>query len=151
MTRSVVMRVKSQTIVTIIENQHPKSSSMYRISSHNNNDLHFKWFICKNSFTNPVVTKCRQYFCEKCALDAFKKSQRCTACGKNTHGTVNPAKELIRKLEKHKKQDDEECGDASEKSDDSDDNWKSTSQVQQYVQDQFPQQQQRLTLQVLHL
>ena len=84
----------------------------YKVSSDDDDDLPFKCFICKESFTNPVVTKCQHYFCEKCALDNYKKSQRCAACGKNTFGVFNPAKELIKKLEKHKKEEEAENADS---------------------------------------
>ena len=30
--------------------------------------LPFACFICRNSFVDPVVTKCKHYFCEHCAL-----------------------------------------------------------------------------------
>ena len=32
-------------------------------------------------FTTPVVTRFKHYFCEKCALDNYRKSQRCFECG----------------------------------------------------------------------
>ena len=72
----------------------------YKISDSDDDDLPFKCIICKNSFTNPVVTKCKHYFCEKCALEEFKKRQRCFACGAPTGGVFNPAKEIIAKLKK---------------------------------------------------
>jgi len=97
--------------------QDDEDDDKYKIDSSDEDDLPFKCYICKDSFTHPVVTKCRHYFCEKCALDNFKKSQRCAACGKNTHGTFNPAKELIRKLEKHKKDEEEEEGEKSDSDD----------------------------------
>ncbi|XP_040572042.1 E3 ubiquitin-protein ligase RNF113A [Lepeophtheirus salmonis] len=70
----------------------------YEISS-DEDDLPFKCYYCKASFTLPVVTKCKHYFCEKCALAHYKKSQRCFACGKQTNGVFNPAKGLITKLD----------------------------------------------------
>ena len=30
--------------------------------------LPFACFICRNPFVDPVVTKCKRYFCEHCAL-----------------------------------------------------------------------------------
>ncbi|XP_014771107.2 E3 ubiquitin-protein ligase RNF113A-like [Octopus bimaculoides] len=74
----------------------------YEISS-DEDDLPFKCFICRKSFVNPVVTKCKHYFCEKCALTRYKKSQRCFVCNEQTNGVFNPAKELISKLNKQKK------------------------------------------------
>ncbi|XP_071527453.1 E3 ubiquitin-protein ligase RNF113A-like [Panulirus ornatus] len=60
--------------------------------------LPFKCFICRQSFTDPVVTKCKHYYCEKCALENFKKTKRCYVCGENTAGMFSPATELIAKL-----------------------------------------------------
>ncbi|XP_068157061.1 E3 ubiquitin-protein ligase RNF113A [Drosophila tropicalis] len=60
--------------------------------------LPFKCHICRQSFVNPVVTKCKHYFCEKCALAQYKKSQRCIVCSQQTNGIFNPAKELIARL-----------------------------------------------------
>ena len=80
----------------------------YKISSDDDDDLPFKCFICKDTFKNPVVTKCKHYFCEKCALDHYRKSQRCNACGAQTGGVFNPANEIIKKLEKLKDEEEEE-------------------------------------------
>ena len=44
---------------------------------------------------NPVVTRCKHYFCESCALAHYRKSQRCALCGAQTNGMFNPAKDLI--------------------------------------------------------
>ena len=58
----------------------------------------FKCLICRKSFENPVVTKCQHYFCEKCALERYRKSTRCFVCSNQTSGVFNPAKKLIQKL-----------------------------------------------------
>lgn len=92
----------------------------YAISS-DEEDLPFKCYLCKESFTNPVVTRCKHYFCEKCALANYKKSQRCFACGAQTGGVFNPAKEVIAKMDKMKEEskvDNEQQADNN--SDDSD-------------------------------
>ncbi|XP_063228912.1 E3 ubiquitin-protein ligase RNF113A [Bacillus rossius redtenbacheri] len=62
--------------------------------------LPFKCFICRSSFSEPVVTKCGHYFCEKCALAQYKKSTRCYICNQQTNGVFNPAKELSARLRK---------------------------------------------------
>ena len=77
----------------------------YEISS-DDEDLPFKCYLCKESFKDPISTKCKHYFCEKCALEHYRKSQRCAACGKNTGGVFNPAKEIIKKLNKMKGKED---------------------------------------------
>lgn len=61
-------------------------------------DLPFKCLICRKSFDNPVVTKCQHYFCEKCALERYRKSARCFVCNHQTSGVFNPAKKLAERL-----------------------------------------------------
>jgi len=85
----------------------------YEISS-DEDELPFKCFICRENFQSPVVTKCKHYFCEKCALEHYRKSQRCYVCAKQTGGVFNPAKELIAKLVTLKNAEGEE-DDAEEK------------------------------------
>lgn len=89
----------------------------YEISS-DDEDLPFKCFICKESFKAPVVTRCKHYFCEKCALDHYRKSQRCFACGMQTNGVFNPAKELIAKLDKKKKEEEANVNDSGDEESD---------------------------------
>ncbi|KAM8945794.1 E3 ubiquitin-protein ligase RNF113A [Pelodytes ibericus] len=79
----------------------------YEVSS-GDEDLPFKCFICRESFKNPVITKCRHYFCETCALQHYRKSKRCYVCNTQTNGVFNPAKELAAKLEKHKAAEEDE-------------------------------------------
>lgn len=95
------------------EAESDEDDAKYEIHS-DEETLPFKCFICRNSFVNPVVTKyvysqsyvqkllqnififrCKHYFCEKCALENYKKSQRCIICSQQTNGIFNPAKELI--------------------------------------------------------
>lgn len=74
-----------------------KDDDNYEIDS-DDDRLPFKCFICRQSFTDPVVTKCQHYFCEKCALDHYKKTTKCYICSKQTHGVFNPAKDVIAKM-----------------------------------------------------
>ncbi|XP_019880491.1 E3 ubiquitin-protein ligase RNF113A [Aethina tumida] len=67
-------------------------------------ELPFKCVICRNSFVEPVVTKCKHYFCEKCALERFKKSARCFVCSQPVT-VFKPAKELIERLNKAENED----------------------------------------------
>lgn len=85
----------------------------YEINS-DEEDLPFKCLLCRKSFVEPVVTKCKHYFCEKCALTRFKKTSRCFACNAQTSGIFNPARNLIEKL---KKLDEEEMTNVKEESD----------------------------------
>uniref|UniRef100_A0A8C5L4K3 Ring finger protein 113A1 n=1 Tax=Jaculus jaculus TaxID=51337 RepID=A0A8C5L4K3_JACJA len=64
-------------------------------------EIPFKCFICRQTFQNPVVTKCRHYFCESCALQHFRTTRCCWICGQQTNGVFNSAKEFITKPGKH--------------------------------------------------
>ncbi|KAI8980311.1 hypothetical protein BDB01DRAFT_687034, partial [Pilobolus umbonatus] len=73
----------------------------YAIPSDDESDeeLPFACLICREEFTSPVVTKCHHYFCESCALQNYKKTPKCFACGASTQGVFSTAKNLIQKLE----------------------------------------------------
>ena len=60
----------------------------------------FACILCRESYKNPVVTKCGHYFCEACALTRFKKTPSCAACGTGTGGVFNGAKNLKKILER---------------------------------------------------
>eukprot|EP00112_Aurelia_sp_Birch-Aquarium-sp1_P001009 Seg1098.4 transcript_id=Seg1098.4/GoldUCD/mRNA.D3Y31 product="RING finger protein 113A" protein_id=Seg1098.4/GoldUCD/D3Y31 len=76
----------------------------YEIDS-DDEELPFACLMCRESFKNPVVTKCGHYFCEQCALKHFKKSSRCFTCNEQTSGVFNPAKEIIKRMKETKKKD----------------------------------------------
>uniref|UniRef100_A0A8C4GR14 Ring finger protein 113A n=1 Tax=Dicentrarchus labrax TaxID=13489 RepID=A0A8C4GR14_DICLA len=78
----------------------------YEVSS-DDEDMPFKCFICRESFKNPIVTKCKHYFCETCALQHYRKSKRCYVCNTQTNGVFNPAKELMAKMEKRQAAEDQ--------------------------------------------
>ncbi|KAJ1998042.1 RNA-splicing factor [Coemansia thaxteri] len=58
-------------------------------------ELPFACLICRNPFTKPVVTKCKHYFCEACALAQYRKTPKCFACGAATAGTFKQAKDIL--------------------------------------------------------
>jgi RING finger protein 113A len=70
--------------------------------------LPFKCLMCRKSFNKPIVTKCKHYFCEKCALDHFRKSSRCFVCGTQTLGIFNPAKEIAKRIASNPNQEDDD-------------------------------------------
>lgn len=70
----------------------------FEVSDSDDDDIPFACYICREKFTDPVVTKCKHYFCEACALKQYKKSKKCFVCDINTGGIFNPAKEIIAKL-----------------------------------------------------
>ncbi len=72
-------------------------------------EIPFKCIICRDSFKNPVVTKCKHYFCEGCFIKNNKRSTKCYACDKPTNGVFFVAKEILkRKIVSEPKVDDEE-------------------------------------------
>jgi RING finger protein 113A len=66
----------------------------------------FACIICKESYKHPVVTTCGHYFCEKCALQRYKKNPSCAACGAGTAGVFNGARNLQTLLDRKKKREE---------------------------------------------
>ncbi|TKY63736.1 Zinc finger CCCH domain-containing protein 1 [Spatholobus suberectus] len=64
--------------------------------------LPFACFICRNPFVDPVVTKCKHYFCEHCALKHHAKNKKCFVCNQPTLGIFNVAHEIRRKMAEDK-------------------------------------------------
>lgn len=60
----------------------------------------FACIICKQAYTNPIMTKCGHYFCESCALQRYRKDPSCAACGAGTGGVFNVAKGLKKLLDR---------------------------------------------------
>ena len=80
----------------------------YEHSSHDDNEEHqhelsSKCGICGNELVEPIVTLCEHYFCEKCAIDQYKKTNKCKICGKNTKGVFNSAENVIKRIQNNKK------------------------------------------------
>ncbi|GAM87362.1 hypothetical protein ANO11243_053860 [Dothideomycetidae sp. 11243] len=65
-------------------------------------NIPFACIICREAYKNPVVTKCKHYFCEACALKRYKTKggKGCAACGTDTGGTFAMAKNLRKLLDK---------------------------------------------------
>ncbi|KAB0344369.1 hypothetical protein FD754_021295 [Muntiacus muntjak] len=49
-------------------------------------EIPFKGFLCRLTFQNPVITKCRHYFCERYPLQLFHTTPRCYVCDQQTNG-----------------------------------------------------------------
>ncbi|KAL4627748.1 hypothetical protein ACB092_05G188200 [Castanea dentata] len=60
--------------------------------------LPFACFICRQRFVNVVVTKCKHYFCEHCALKHHAKNKKCFVCNKPTLGIFNTAHEILKRI-----------------------------------------------------
>ncbi|GAB2291093.1 hypothetical protein Dimus_025348 [Dionaea muscipula] len=65
--------------------------------------LPFACLICRKTFVDPVVTKCKHYFCEHCALKHHSKNKKCYVCNQPTLGIFNTAHEIRRKMAADKK------------------------------------------------
>ncbi|KAJ7962552.1 Zinc finger CCCH domain-containing protein 1 [Quillaja saponaria] len=65
--------------------------------------LPFACFICRKPFEDPVVTNCKHYFCEHCALKHHSKNKKCFVCNKPTLGIFNAAHEIRKKMAAEKK------------------------------------------------
>jgi RING finger protein 113A len=74
-------------------------------------DLPFACYLCRKPFTDPVVTSCNHYFCQKCIMkyvqDDAKSgrngshslgvSSACPICHRDTHGVFNYPNKLYQK------------------------------------------------------
>ncbi|KAJ4837295.1 hypothetical protein Tsubulata_026370 [Turnera subulata] len=61
-------------------------------------ELPFACFICRQPFVDPVVTKCKHYFCEHCALKHHSKNKKCFVCNQPTLGIFNTAHEIRKRM-----------------------------------------------------
>ena len=71
------------------------------------NDLPFACYICRRPWQevqDPVVTQCKHYFCEQCALKHNAKSSKCFVCEKPTRGIFNIANDILKKVEQQNKE-----------------------------------------------
>lgn len=63
-------------------------------------DLPFACLICRQPWAecqDPVVTKCKHYFCEQCALKHNAKSKKCAVCEQATGGIFNVAQDILKR------------------------------------------------------
>lgn len=64
--------------------------------------LPFACYICRSAWgevkSDPVVTRCKHYFCESCALKHNTKTGKCAACEQPTQGIFNVATDILKKL-----------------------------------------------------
>ena len=78
-------------------------------SSEEDDDLPFACFICRTRWEEtkqtPVVTQCKHYFCEKCALKHNAKSAKCYVCEKATRGIFNVAQDVVKRMKKQKEKE----------------------------------------------
>eukprot|EP00899_Mesostigma_viride_P002907 jgi/Mesvir1/12617/Mv09316-RA.1 len=97
-------KAKSATLRGEAAGEEEEDFRIYGSSDEDDDKLPFACLICRKRFVDPVVTRCKHYFCEKCALknNASKGSAgKCFACKKPTGGVFNTAHELIKKMKEH--------------------------------------------------
>ena len=69
--------------------------------SEEEDDLPFACLLCRALWVDardPVVTRCKHYFCEQCALKHNAKTPTCFACNQPTGGVFNTAKDVLRRV-----------------------------------------------------
>jgi len=66
--------------------------------SESEDEVPFACLICRQPFNDPIVTKCKHYFCSGCAIKRFAKTPKCFACGTPTGGIFNKASRIIEKM-----------------------------------------------------
>ncbi|KAI5055625.1 hypothetical protein GOP47_0029146 [Adiantum capillus-veneris] len=66
--------------------------------------LPFGCMICRQPFEDPVVTLCKHYFCEHCALKHHARNKHCFVCNKPTGGTFNTAFEILKRAAAEKRE-----------------------------------------------
>ena len=54
--------------------------------------------MCRQPFTDPVVTLCGHYFCAQCAMQRYAKTPKCFACGAKTKGLFNSATKVLDRM-----------------------------------------------------
>lgn len=64
--------------------------------------LPFACYICRHPFQDPVMTRCKHYFCEHCALKHHARNKKCFVCNKPTNGVFNTAHEILKKMREDK-------------------------------------------------
>jgi RING finger protein 113A len=70
--------------------------------------------ICEKAFKDPVVTLCKHYFCEPCALQNYLSDQKCFVCGSETKGNFTTASEIEAKLRRKGKEPIKESAEETE-------------------------------------
>jgi RING finger protein 113A len=76
-------------------------------------ELPFACFICRRSWSecqDPVVTRCKHYFCEQCALQHNAKSKKCFVCEQPTGGIFNVANDILKRERENKRKAAESAG-----------------------------------------
>lgn len=76
-------------------------------------EVPFACLICRRVWAecqDPVVTRCKHYFCEQCALQHNAKSRKCAVCEAPTGGIFNVANDVLRRERDRRRREAEEAG-----------------------------------------
>ncbi|PWN38787.1 hypothetical protein IE81DRAFT_283013, partial [Ceraceosorus guamensis] len=65
-------------------------------------EIPFACLICRQPFTDPIVTRCGHYFCASCAIKRYAKTPKCFACGAQTQGIFNSATKILHRMERRR-------------------------------------------------
>ncbi|KAL0464901.1 UNVERIFIED_CONTAM: Zinc finger CCCH domain-containing protein 1 [Sesamum latifolium] len=60
-------------------------------------------YVLWEPFVDPVVTKCKHYFCEHCALKHHARNKKCFVCNQPTNGIFNTAFEIRKRMAAERK------------------------------------------------
>lgn len=80
-------------------------------SEEEDDELPFACFICRKPWAecqDPVVTRCKHYFCEQCALLHNAKSKKCFVCEQPTGGIFNVANDILKREKERKRKAEED-------------------------------------------
>lgn len=83
------------------DGEEPSSSN-----SDKEDELPFACYICRRPWkevADPVVTRCKHYFCEHCAFRHNAKSKKCFVCEQPTNGIFNVAQDIVKKVKEERK------------------------------------------------
>ena len=87
-------------------------------SDDSDEDVPFACLLCRERYTDPVITRCGHYYCSSCAIKRYAKTPKCFACGTPTGGIFNRADKIIEKINKKKadkkKNDDDDVNDVND-------------------------------------
>lgn len=86
----------------------PQNSDSDNDGSDEDEDIPFACLICRKPYTDPIVTRCKHYFCQKCAIKRYVKNPKCAACGAPTGGLFNRADKIVERARKRREKEAKE-------------------------------------------
>lgn len=96
-------KARKRNLAMGIEEEDDEAAGGGANDSDDEDALPFACFICRQPFVDPVITKCKHYFCEHCALKHHKKNKKCFVCNEPTLGIFNTAHEIRKRIASEEK------------------------------------------------